>query len=242
MTIEVSTEFKSNRLIYTNLTRETAKRNQQVFDAFNKANTDGDDRISQKEYEEYLKNSCSVDIKTVDVVCTRAANPQVYSRTLLESTQVDFYPGLELGNIANGARELFGMVDLNKDNKLSKNELTAFNRARQLLKQAEQQIKKLCDKHGVKSGTAGLAGLAATLGGACVGLGEGAAVGGVIIGSGPVGWCIAGVAAIGTAGYLYYSSQSYKKECKEIEQNLLKQTNNHPYVLEHIKDFSFYYE
>ena len=238
MTIEVTTNFVSDRLIYVNMTRETAKGNKDTYNAFNAANTDGDDKISEKEYATYLKKSCSIDVKTMDVVCTKAAAPTQYRKDLLENTQVDFYPDLELGNIPVGAKNVYKLIDLDKNNKLSKEEITAFNKARNLFEQTKNVIMKKCDKHGIKFGSVGLAGMAATLGSSYCAL-DGIA----ILGStGPVGWGIAAVAALGTAGYLLYESHSYEKECRAIEQKLLEQTNNHPYVLEHLKEISLYYD
>lgn len=242
MTIEVNTEFKSDRLIYTNMTREAAKSNKAMLSAFNMANTDGDDKISEKEYNEYLNKSCSIEVKTIDKVCTKASAPRHYRKDLLENTQVDFYPGLELGNIPNGAKNIYKLIDTDKNNKLSNEEIIKFNKARDLFENAKQEIIKKCDKHGKKFGSAGFAGLAGTLGGAYFAL-DGISIAGTFLGCiGPAGWIIAGVSAVGAGGYMLYETHSYKKECREIEQNLLEQTKNHPYVLEHLKDIKFYYD
>ena len=242
MTIEVNTNFVSDRLIYTNLTREEAKKNKSVYEAFNSANTDGDDKISEKEYAAYLKKSCSIEVKTIDKVCTKHSAPRRYRKDLLENTQVDFYSGLELCNIPTGAKDIFKLIDTDKNNKLSNEEVTTFNKVRDLFENAKQEIIKKSDKHGKKVGSAGLVGLAGTLGGAYFAL-DGVTVAGTFIGCiGPAGWVIAGVSALGAGGYMLYETYSYKKECKEIEQKLLEQTNNHPYVLEHLKDINFYYD
>ena len=242
MTIEVNTNFLSDRLIYTNLTKEEAKKNKAVYEAFNIANTDGDNKISKKEYAEYLKNTCSIEVKTVDVVCTKNSAPRQYRRDLLENTQVDFYPGLELCNIPKGAKSIYKLIDTDKNNKLSYQEITTFNKVRVLFENAKQEIIKKCDKHGKKFGSAGFVGLAGTLGGAYFAL-DGVTVAGTFLGCiGPTGWVIAGVSALGAGGYMLYETYNYKKECREIEQKLLEQTKNHPYVLEHLKDINFYYD
>ena len=111
---------------------------------------------------------------------------------------------------------------------------------RDLFENTKQEIMKKCDKHGIKSGSAGIAGIIGTLGGAYCAL-DGITAAGIFLG-GPIGWTIAGVSALGAGGYMLYENYNYKKECKEIEQNLLEQTNNHPYVLEHLKEFTFYYD
>ena len=222
------------------MTKEVAEKDKNVFAVFNAANTNGDNKISEDEYCEYLKSSCSIDLKTVDVVCTKASAPRLYRKDLLENKQVDFYPGLELGDIPRDAKNIYTLIDLDKNNKLSKEELLEFNKARNLLEQTITKIKNKCDKHGVKTGSVGLAGLATALGGAYFSI-NGVSIGTAFLG-GPVGWGIAGIAALGTAGYLLYEANSYKKECKKIEQQLLEQTNNHPYILEHLKDFTLYYD
>lgn len=242
MTIEVNTNFVSDRLIYAEMPKETAMKNEYTYAVFTFANTDGDDKISEEEYAEYLKNSCSAEIKTMDVVCTRAAAPQQYRKDLLENTQVDFYPGLELGSIPIGAKDIFTSIDLDKNKKISAKEIQAFNEARALFEQTKQEIRTICDKHGKKFGAVGLAGLAGTLGGAYFAL-DGITIAGTFLGCiGPVGWAIAGVCALGATGYLLYESHNYKNKCREIEQRLLEQTQNHPYVLEHLREITLYYD
>ena len=242
MSIEVNTDFVSNRLIYTNLTREEAKKNKSVYEAFNSANTDGDDKIREKEYAAYLKKSCSIEVKTIDVVCTKHSAPRHYRKDLLENTQVDFYPDLEIGNIPTGAKNIYKLIDSDKNNILSDKEISTFNKVRDLFENAKKEIIKKRGKHGKKVGFAGLTGLAGTLGGAYFAI-DGITVAGTCLGwIGPAGWAIAGVSALGAGGYLLYETYNYKKECREIEQKLLEQTKNHPYVLEHLKDIKFYYD
>ena len=230
MSIKTTAELMSDRLVYTNLTKETAMKNERVYDAFKVANTDGDDRISEEEYEEYLQKTSSMDVKTVEVICTRAANPRRYQRTLLENCQVDFYPGLELGNIPNGARDMYRIIDLDKNNELSEDEIQEFHKAKQLFEQTIEQIREKCNKHGKKLAVPTLIGIGATLGA-------------VLAISGPVGWIVGGVIAAGTIGHACYESYSYKKECQEIVDNLLEQTNNHPYVIANLqREISFYFD
>ena len=242
MTIEVNTNFVLDRLIYAGMEKETAENDKDVFAVFNAANTDGDNKISESEYAEYLKKSCSIELKTIDVICTKASAPRHYRKDLLENRQVDFYPDLKLGNIPKDARNIYNLIDLDKNKILSSEELQKFNKARDLLEKTKQEIIKKCDKHGKKNGVAGLTGLTGALGGAYFAL-DGISIAGTFLGCiGPAGWVIAGVSALGAAGYMLYESHSYSKECQKIEQKLLKQTDNHPYVLEHIKDFKFYYD
>lgn len=226
MVIEVNTNFVSNRLIYVNMSNKEAKKNN-VLEEFNFANTDGDDKISEKEYAEYLKKTCSAEIKITDV--EYGAQPHRYV-TLLENTQIDFYPGLKFANVPVEAKEHYKLIDLDKDNKLSDSEIADFNKVRGLFEKAKEEIREKCDEHGIKMGSSGLLGIAGALGGAYLAL------------SGPIGLAIAGVSALGSAGYMFYEAHNYKKECKEIEEELLKQTNNHPYILEHLKDINFYYD
>ena len=58
--------------------------------------------------------------------------------------------------------------------------------------------------------------------------------------TGPIGWTAAGVVGALTVGVTYGAYKYHKHKCDNIIDNMIKQTNNHPFVMAHEKELRQY--
>ena len=218
-----------NGLIYEGMKVADANRSTELMSVFNFADKDKDGVISRGELERY---NAPIFLQCGHGSRILSACQGGDVRTCPDITQV--YAGLKIEETTAAGRNLFPLIDLNQDGKITKTEMEKLEN---VMKKLDERNASEITKNETTNILGGIFAAPFVLTGAVGGLfcAIGAGGGEFLTGLAGIGICM-GIVLVGLLGYAAIKYFTYAKGLEKRNAEFLENTTSHPYLKKYLED------